>query len=195
MVGTCRHATAHPVGWPQPSPYSPLPRRSTSVVPPLIDRRYYGRTTEVLRRYHGDGQVRMERQAAQFLEVPSQGSGYVTRSRLGASCSKQATCRSDFAPLTASSPPLQDSVASQVTLAAGLIAHLIDSPLQENVEPAVLRLLELIGPAYRPHQPSESSRSCNTRLRRSRSSSPSGSGARFRSCPCLQTLLRPDAPV
>ena len=41
-----------------------------------------------------------------------------------------------------SSPPLQDFVASQDPLLVGLIAHLIDSPLQENVEQATLRLLE-----------------------------------------------------
>jgi hypothetical protein len=41
-----------------------------------------------------------------------------------------------------SSPPLQDFVASQDPLVVGLISHLIDSPLQENVEPAVLRLLQ-----------------------------------------------------
>jgi hypothetical protein len=41
-----------------------------------------------------------------------------------------------------SSPPLQDFVASQDPLLLGLIAHLIDSPLQENVEHATVRLLE-----------------------------------------------------
>ena len=39
-------------------------------------------------------------------------------------------------------PPLQDFVASQDPLVVGLISHLIDSPLQENVEPAILRLLQ-----------------------------------------------------
>ena len=37
---------------------------------------------------------------------------------------------------TTSLPPLQDFVASQDPLLLGLIAHLIDSPLQENVEQA-----------------------------------------------------------
>jgi hypothetical protein len=41
-----------------------------------------------------------------------------------------------------SSPPLQDFVASQDPLLLGLIAHLIDSPLQENVEHATVQLLE-----------------------------------------------------
>jgi hypothetical protein len=43
---------------------------------------------------------------------------------------------------TISLPPLQDFVASQDPLVLGLIAHLIDSPLQENVEQATLRLLQ-----------------------------------------------------
>jgi hypothetical protein len=43
---------------------------------------------------------------------------------------------------TTSLPPLQDFVASQDPLLLGLIAHLIDSPLQENVEQAALRLLQ-----------------------------------------------------
>jgi hypothetical protein len=43
---------------------------------------------------------------------------------------------------TTSLPPLQDFVASQDPLLLGLIAHLIDSPLQENVEQATLRLLQ-----------------------------------------------------
>jgi hypothetical protein len=38
--------------------------------------------------------------------------------------------------------PLQDIVASQGPLLLGLISHLIDSPLQENVEHAALRLLQ-----------------------------------------------------
>jgi hypothetical protein len=42
----------------------------------------------------------------------------------------------------ASSPPLQDFVASQDPLLLGLISHLIDSSLQENVEQAALRLLQ-----------------------------------------------------
>jgi hypothetical protein len=41
-----------------------------------------------------------------------------------------------------SRPPLQDFVASQDPLLLGLISHLIDSPLQESVEQAALRLLE-----------------------------------------------------
>ena len=41
-----------------------------------------------------------------------------------------------------SSPPLQDFVTSQDPLLLGLIAHLIDSPLQENVEKATLGLLQ-----------------------------------------------------
>jgi hypothetical protein len=41
-----------------------------------------------------------------------------------------------------SSPPLQDFVASQDPLVLGLISHLIDSPLQENVEQATLGLLQ-----------------------------------------------------
>lgn len=43
---------------------------------------------------------------------------------------------------TTSPPSLQDLVATQDPLLVGLIAHLIDSPLQENVERATLRLLE-----------------------------------------------------
>jgi hypothetical protein len=43
---------------------------------------------------------------------------------------------------TTSWPPLQDFVASQDPLLLGLIAHLIDSPLQENVEQVALRLLQ-----------------------------------------------------
>ena len=39
-------------------------------------------------------------------------------------------------------PPLQDFVASQPPLLLGLIAHLVDSPLQEGVEQAALRLLQ-----------------------------------------------------
>ena len=41
-----------------------------------------------------------------------------------------------------SQPPLQDFVASQPALLLGLIAHLVDSPLQEVVEQAALRLLQ-----------------------------------------------------
>lgn len=41
-----------------------------------------------------------------------------------------------------SSAPLQDFVASQDPLVLGLIAHLVDSPLQEVVEQAALRLLQ-----------------------------------------------------
>jgi hypothetical protein len=41
-----------------------------------------------------------------------------------------------------SSPPLQDFFAAQSPLLLGLISHLIDSPLQENVEQAALRLLQ-----------------------------------------------------
>jgi hypothetical protein len=40
------------------------------------------------------------------------------------------------------SPPLQDFVASQDPLLLGLIAHLVDSPLQEVVEQTTLRLLQ-----------------------------------------------------
>jgi hypothetical protein len=43
---------------------------------------------------------------------------------------------------TTSSPPLQDFVALQDPLVVGLIAHLVDSPLQEVVEQAALRLLQ-----------------------------------------------------
>lgn len=43
---------------------------------------------------------------------------------------------------TASPAPLQDFVASQDPLLLGLIAHLIDSPLQEVVEQTTLRLLQ-----------------------------------------------------
>jgi len=42
---------------------------------------------------------------------------------------------------TTSPPPLQDFVASQDPLVLGLIAHLLDSPLQEVVEQATRRLL------------------------------------------------------
>jgi hypothetical protein len=41
-----------------------------------------------------------------------------------------------------SPPPLQDFFASQDPLVLGLISHLIDSPLQESVEQAALRLVE-----------------------------------------------------
>jgi len=43
---------------------------------------------------------------------------------------------------TTSPPPLQDFVASQDPLVLGLISHLVDSPLQEVVEQAALRLLQ-----------------------------------------------------
>jgi len=43
---------------------------------------------------------------------------------------------------TTSPPPLQDFVASQPPLLLGLISHLVDSPLQEVVEQATLRLLQ-----------------------------------------------------
>jgi hypothetical protein len=43
---------------------------------------------------------------------------------------------------TTSQAPLQDFVASQPPLLLGLISHLIDSPLQEVVEQAALRLLQ-----------------------------------------------------
>jgi hypothetical protein len=43
---------------------------------------------------------------------------------------------------TTSPPPLQDFVASQDPLLLGLIAHLVDSPLQEVVEQAARRLLQ-----------------------------------------------------
>ena len=43
---------------------------------------------------------------------------------------------------TTSPPPLQDFVASQDPLLLGLISHLVDSPLQEVVEQAALRLLQ-----------------------------------------------------
>jgi len=42
---------------------------------------------------------------------------------------------------TTSPPPLQDFVASQDPLLLGLIAHLVDSPLQEVVEQTARRLL------------------------------------------------------
>src|SRR6266446_3441720 len=43
---------------------------------------------------------------------------------------------------TTSPAPLQDFVASQDPLVLGLISHLVDSPLQEVVEQAALRLLQ-----------------------------------------------------
>jgi len=43
---------------------------------------------------------------------------------------------------TASPPPLQDFVSAQDPLMLGLISHLVDSPLQEVVEQAALRLLQ-----------------------------------------------------
>ena len=43
---------------------------------------------------------------------------------------------------TTSPPPLQDFVALQDPLVLGLIAHLVDSPLQEVVEQTTLRLLQ-----------------------------------------------------
>jgi len=43
---------------------------------------------------------------------------------------------------TTSPPPLQDFVAAQPPLLLGLIAHLVDSPLQEVVEQTALRLLQ-----------------------------------------------------
>lgn len=45
-------------------------------------------------------------------------------------------------PETTSRSPLQDVLESQAALLLGLIAHLIDSPLQENVVKAALGLLE-----------------------------------------------------
>jgi len=50
----------------------------------------------------------------------------------------------DNEPVAKTTPPtpLQDIVASQGPLLLGLISHLIDSPLQENVEHAALRLLQ-----------------------------------------------------
>ena len=43
---------------------------------------------------------------------------------------------------TTSPSPLQDFVATQDPLVLGLISHLVDSPLQEVVEQAALRLLQ-----------------------------------------------------
>ena len=44
-------------------------------------------------------------------------------------------------PLTTSPAPLQDLFAMQDPLLLGVISHLIDSPLQDHVEQATLRLL------------------------------------------------------
>lgn len=44
--------------------------------------------------------------------------------------------------ITTSQAPLQDFVVSQDPLVLGLISHLVDSPLQEVVEKAALRLLQ-----------------------------------------------------